>query len=49
MQSFESSVPQSAGIDGQSVYDLATQEDVNVAQLAHELRTRLTSHNLTDR
>ena len=40
MQSFESSVPQSAGIDGQSVYDFATQEDVNVAQLAHELRTK---------
>lgn len=29
-----------AGIDGQSVYDFAQQEDVNVAQLVHELRTK---------
>ena len=29
-----------AGIDGQSVYDFAAQEDVNVAQLVHELRTK---------
>lgn len=29
-----------AGIDGQSVYDFAAQEDANVAQLVHELRTK---------
>jgi RNA-directed DNA polymerase len=29
-----------AGIDGQSVYDFAKQEDVFVAQLIHELRTK---------
>ncbi len=29
-----------AGIDGQSVYDFAKQEDVNVAQLVHELKTK---------
>jgi RNA-directed DNA polymerase len=29
-----------AGIDGQSVYDFAKQEDANVAQLIHELRTK---------
>ncbi len=29
-----------AGIDGQSVYDFAKQEDVYVAQLVHELKTK---------